>query len=303
MTALFALALALAAALAAAHGLADAWANGAAWTYDPWVVVPLYASGILYLRGTLRLWARGGHGRGVRRWQVACFWCGWTLLALALVSPLHWLGERLFVAHMLEHEIVMVAAAPLLAAARPVGAFLWGLPQGWRRALGGLARRAPVASAWRAISDPLAATLLHAVALWAWHMPLLYNAVLADVTAHRLQHVSFLVTALLFWWSLLYGRARARGYGAAVLYLFATMLHSAALGILLTLSRAVWYPAQGPFAAALGLTPLQDQQLAGLIMWVPAGLVYTAAALAFAARWIARAGDASLTGAQHAPAA
>ena len=69
-----------------------------------------------------------GPGRGVRHWQVACFWTGWTLLALALLSPLHWLGEHLFVAHMVEHEVLMVVAAPLLAVARPIGAFLWALP-------------------------------------------------------------------------------------------------------------------------------------------------------------------------------
>src|SRR5207249_7753312 len=67
--------------------------------------------------------------------------------------------------------------------------------------------------------------------------------------------------------------------------LFATMLHTGILGILLTLSRQVWYPAQAAFAAEWGLTPLEDQQLAGLVMWVPMGLIYTAAALAIAARW------------------
>jgi putative membrane protein len=301
MTALLTIALVLAAGPALAHGgLADAWTSGSTWTYDPWVVVPLYASGLLHLAGTLRLWRRAGQARGVRHWQVACFWSGWALLALALVSPLHWLGERLFLAHMIEHELIMVVAAPLLAAARPVGALLWALPQSFRRGLGRTARWRPVASVWRTVSDPLAAALLHAVALWAWHMPALYNAVLANPLMHRLQHVSFVLTALLFWWSLLYGRARERGYGAAVLYLFATMLHSAALGILLTLSRSVWYPEQAVFAAQIGLTPLEDQQLAGLVMWVPAGLIYTGAALLFAARWIERAGAASFAGGHHA---
>jgi putative membrane protein len=135
------------------------------------------------------------------------------------------------------------------------------------------------------------ATLLQAVALWAWHMPVLYNAALAYDGMHRLQHASFLITALLFWWSLFYGRARRRGYGAAVLYLFATTLNSAALGILLTLSRTVWYPRQAEFAAQWGLTPLEDQQLAGLVMWVPCGLLYTVAGLWFAALWITSAGS------------
>jgi putative membrane protein len=284
-------ALALTASAAAAHDGPHDEASVFAplWTFDPWVVVPLLVSATLYLGGTLRLWFHAGVGRGIRIWQAAAFWTGWLLLAVATVSPLHWLGERLFVAHMIEHEIIMVLAAPLIAAARPLGAFLWALPQDWRAALGRGARSGAMAASWRVLTDPLVATVLHALALWAWHMPLLYNAVLVSPAMHRLQHASFLVTALLFWWTLLYGRARRRGYGIAVLYIFATMLHSAALGILLTLSPRVWYPEQGAFAALCGLTPLEDQQLAGLVMWVPAGLIYTVIALVLAGRWIAAA--------------
>ena len=70
--------------------------------------------------------------------QAACFWLGWTLLALALVSPLHWLGEHLFTAHMIEHELLMVVAAPLLVLARPGGAMMWALPARWRGPIGGV---------------------------------------------------------------------------------------------------------------------------------------------------------------------
>jgi cytochrome c oxidase assembly factor CtaG len=80
---------------------------------------------------------------------------------------------------------------------------------------------------------------------------------------------------------------RPSGYGTAVLCLFVTSLQSGFLGVLLTLSRQPWYARQGEFALRYGLTPLEDQQLAGLVMWVPAGLAYTAAALVFAALWIA----------------
>jgi putative membrane protein len=281
---------------AAAHGdVAGTFAT--AWTYDPWIVVPLYACGTLYLIGTRKLWRHAGHGHGVRRWQVACFWTGWTALALALVSPLHWLGERLFVAHMIEHEALMVVAAPLLAVARPIGAVLWAIPQGWRVRLGGAAQSALIEAPWRLLRNPLVATVVHGIALWAWHMPVLYNAVLADVPMHRLQHASFFFSAVLFWWSLFYGPLRERGYGIAVGCLFFTSLQSAMLGIFLTLARQPWYPQQGEFAAMCGLTPLEDQQLAGLVMWIPPGLVYLGFALFFAGRWIAWATDA---GGRHA---
>jgi cytochrome c oxidase assembly factor CtaG len=184
----------------------------------------------------------------------------------------------------------MVLAAPLLVVARPVGAMLWAVPAPWRRGAGGFARTPVIAALWSRLTDPAIATILHAVALWGWHVPAFYDAALASDRLHWLQHLSFFVTALLFWWSLLRGRARERGYGAAVFYLFATSLHSGFLGVLLSMARQPLYPIQTRNALEWGLTPLEDQQLAGLIMWVPAGLVYLAAALALAGLWIARSG-------------
>jgi putative membrane protein len=296
-----ALALLLAASPAPAHHPATHYARiDVAWTYDPRVLVPLCLSAFLYLVGTLRLWRRAGSGRGVSYGQAASFGAGWAFLALALVSPLHWLGEHLFTAHMIEHEILMVVAAPLLVLARPGGAMMWALPASWRGPVGGIERIPAFAAAWRFLTDPLVATILHGVALWAWHMPILYNAVLANGFAHWLQHLSFFITALLFWWALLWGRARTRGYGAAVFYLFVTALHTSLLGVLLTVSKSLWYPAQTVFAADFGLTPLEDQQVAGLVMWVPAGVVYAGAALALAGVWISRAGGRLRTGGAHA---
>jgi putative membrane protein len=297
MTALVAIVLLLAwQSPSLAHGDIDAL-TPAAWTYDPWVVLPLYTSAILYLIGILRLWRRAGLGHGVQLWQVACFWSGWTCLALALLSPLHWLGERLFVAHMLEHEVLMIVAAPLLAIARPIGGFLWALPRPWRKRVGAMAQRPLLAAPWRVLRNPLTATLLQGIGLWGWHLPILYNMVLTDIMMHRAQHASFFFSAVLFWWSLFYGPMRERGYGVAVACLFFTSLHSAILGIFLTLARAPWYPQQSNFAELCGLTPLEDQQLAGLVMWVPPGLLYLGFALFFAGRWISQAGH---VGGHHA---
>jgi putative membrane protein len=273
---------------AAAHGDAGATLGIATWTYDAWIMMPLYFVALLYLIGTTRLWCRAGHGRGVHHWQAACFWSGWTILALALLSPLHWLGERLFVAHMIEHELLMVVATPLLAMARPTAAMLWALPQRWRGTVGSWTQSSVIYVPWRLLRVSLVATVLHAIALWVWHMPQLYNTVLTNLTMHRLQHASFFFTALLFWWSLFYGPARKRGYGIAVVCLFFTSVQCAILGIFLTLSRAPWYPEQEEFTSIFGFTPLEDQQLAGLVMWVPSGFVYLGFALYFAGQWISR---------------
>ena len=149
---------------------------------------------------------------------------------------------------------------------------------------------------WRIASTAWFATALQAAALWVWHVPALYNAVLVSPALHRLQHLSFFFSALLFWWVLINPRARPSGYGVAVLCLFVTAVHSSFLGVLLTLSRQPWYARQGEFASQFGLTPIEDQQLAGLVMWVPAGLVYTAAALGFAALFVADSSKKTVAG-------
>ncbi|HEX2188904.1 MAG TPA: cytochrome c oxidase assembly protein, partial [Longimicrobiaceae bacterium] len=151
---------------------------------------------------------------------------------------------------------------------------------------GGWARGGRVRAAWGALTAPSAAWLLHAAAIWLWHLPALYQATLASDAVHGLQHLSFLGTALLFWWALAHGRRGRTGYGAAVLALFTTALHSGGLGALLTFSPRPWYPAYAESTAAWGLTPLEDQQLAGLIMWIPAGVSYLIAGLLLLAGWM-----------------
>jgi cytochrome c oxidase assembly factor CtaG len=269
----------------------EPWLAAQRWNLDPLTIVPLAISMSLYVIGVGRLWQRAGVGKGVRRWQVRCFALGWCLLVLALVAPLYWLGERLFVAHMVEHEVLMALAAPLIAVARPAGAMFWGFPASWRGPIGAVGKSRIFSRFWRHITEPGTATILHGIALWAWHVPVLYEAALVHSLVHWLQHLSFFLTAVLFWWALLRGKARERGYGTAVLYLFATTLHTAALGICLTLARRPLYPFQTQDSIAWGVSALEDQQLAGLVMWVPAGLVYAIAALMLAAVWITWSGE------------
>lgn len=258
----------------------------AAWPLEPGVLAPLLLAGWLYARGTERLWRSAGAGRGVRRREAACFAAGWLALAVALASPLHPLGNALFSAHMVQHELLVALAAPLLVLGRPLVPLLWALPPGWRRAAGAAARGRAVRAGWRALTAPFAAWLLHAAALWLWHLPGPYQAALGGDAAHALQHASFLGTGLLFWWSVAHGRGGRTGHGAAAAYLFATAMHSGGLGALLTFARSPWYPAYAGATEAWGLTPLEDQQLAGLVMWIPGGLAYLVAALVLVAAWM-----------------
>jgi putative membrane protein len=198
------------------HGIA------AMWTFDPWIVTPLFIGGVLYAMGLAVLWRRAGADRRIRGWQAAAYFAGWMSLAIALVSPLHWLGEHVFTFHMIEHEIVMAISAPLLVMARPIGALLWSLPRDARLALGHLLRRPSVDAAWRWLSGGRNATLLHGLAIWSWHAPSMFDAAVANIAVHRLQHLSFLLTAILFWWSVLQRSVS----GVAAWHLFITMLHT-----------------------------------------------------------------------------
>ena len=256
-----------------------------AWSLEPGVVLPLALGAWLYARGLRALWDQAGTGHGIRRWQAWSAAAGWMVLLVALISPVDALGGVLFSAHMAQHELLMAVAAPLLVLGRPVLAMLWALPVGWRRIAGRWAAAAPVRKSWRALTWPSAAWVLHAIAIWGWHSPRLYDAAVARESVHALQHASFLGTALLFWWALICGHAARRRYGAAVLYLFTTAVHTTALGAVLALASRPLYMVYTS-TAAWGLTPLEDQQLAGLIMWVPAGVAYLIAALAFVLAWL-----------------
>jgi putative membrane protein len=261
----------------------DLWQS---WALEPGIVISLALAALLYTAG---LAARGGRqALRVRHAQAAavCFALGWLALAFALVSPLHPLGNALFSAHMLQHEILMLIAAPLLVLSRPVAVFVWAFPMPWRTGLGALAHRRPIRSTWRFLTNPWFAFAFHAAALWVWHIPSLFQATLESEAIHTFQHSSFFGSALLFWWALMHGREGRLAYGAAVFYVFTTGLHSSVLGALLTFARVPWYPAYAESATAWGLTALEDQQLAGLIMWVPAGCVFLIAGLAFFAAWL-----------------
>lgn len=190
---------------------------------------------------------------------------------------------------MIEHEIIMAVSAPLLVIARPVGTILWSLPRSGRLAAGRLMRHPATHACWDRLSAGRNATLLHGIAIWIWHAPVLFDAAVLDTMLHRLQHISFLATAVLFWWSV-FRRSEA---GAAAWHVFLTMLHTSVLGALMALAPRVLYQQQTAAAAAWGLTSLEDQQLAGIIMWVPAGTIYAGTALALIALWIRQAGEQS----------
>ncbi len=271
------------------RGSIPAAARIAGWTVDPAILAPLALGLVLYMAGTVRLWRSAGPSRGASYWQVASFVAGWLCAAAALASPLHALSRELFTAHMIEHELVMAIAAPLLVLSRPLPVLLWAFPASWRPNVARAGKTFAYLIGWEFLSRPLVATALHAAAIWIWHVPALFDAALENEVLHWLQHLSFFVTAMFFWWALFSTRRRL---GVAIACLFVTGLHTSVLGVLLAMARQPLYPTQARLAARLGTDPLLDQQLAGIIMWVPAGFIYAAAGLTLAGLLITRWSEA-----------
>ncbi|HEU4643045.1 MAG TPA: cytochrome c oxidase assembly protein [Gemmatimonadaceae bacterium] len=273
------------------------------WSWEPGAVASLVMIAAAYAAGAYRLRARARLGRAVARRGVAAFAAGWLVTAVALLSPLHALGERRFSAHMVQHELLMVVAAPLLVLARPLPAMVWALPRRARLSVAGWGTGRLWRGVWAVASAPVVAWWVHALAIWLWHVPAAYDAALGSEALHALEHMSFLGAAVLYWWSVLRG-GRGRS-GVGVLSLFTTAVHTSVLGALLTFAPHPLYAAYvergiGGVGAGVGAAAaLADQQLAGLVMWVPAAASYVIVALCLMVRWIreadARAARAELT--------
>lgn len=254
------------------------------WTFELNITLPLIILLAMYTVGAVRR----RHAAQLAKQHFA-FVSSWLLLCAALISPLHELGDQLFSAHMLQHEILILLAAPLLSASHCSVTLLWSLPGAVRSRMGIWLRDITASRSGILLLTPLSAWLLHFIALWGWHLPVLYQATLRYESIHALQHLSFFVTAVIFW-STLYGAGRsAMSYGAGVIYVFATAASCTALGALLTFSTILWYPIYAQRTYAWHLTPLQDQQIGGLIMWVPSSLVFIAIGIFLFARWLREA--------------
>ncbi len=276
------LAAAMVPACALARGTAEHAPGALGWNADPLVLLPVAAAALLYGAGclALHLWRRGGT---VRSGEAAAFAGGLAAVLVALVSPMDPVAERFLSVHVGQHELLMLVAAPLVVVGRPLVPFLAALPPALQGRVLRLARSRPVIFTWAALTAPLVAVCLHAAARWLWHLPLLFDAALASRPVHALQHAAFFFTAVFFWWSVVHGRHGRAGHGMAVFAVFATAAHTVLLGAIVTLAPAPLYPT---YARLLGGAALADQTVAGLVLCVPAGALFTLAGLALLAAWL-----------------
>ncbi len=252
-----------------------------AWEWRPDVLAALCIVSLVYVRGWVILRRRGFPkvASGVR---LAASLAGWGIVGAALLSPLDLLQRRLLSAHMVQHELLMVAGPPLILAGRPVPVAFWGLPADVRTWAGRAGRpRGPARGAFDLLTAPLPAWLVSTGILWTWHVPAVYNAVESNGMLHNAQHLCFLVAGLLFWWPVIGAPPRTRSLSLPALsaYLLAGMTQRSLLGALITLSRRVLYP---HYAAVRGIgaaAALDDQHVAGAVMWFGSGIVLLAITL------------------------
>jgi cytochrome c oxidase assembly factor CtaG len=268
---------------ASAHSGGEGGQAGFELTFETVLIATLVVGALLYARGVDTLWRRAGVGRGVRRGEALNFVLGWAALAASLLSPIDEWSDRSFAVHMIQHEMLMVVAAPLIVLGRPLEAWTWAVSPSARRFFASALKTPVLRAISGVIMTSLGAWVLHALALWLWHLPILFQAALRHPGVHIVQHSCFFFSALAYWWTVFGGRARLPK-GSSIASLFTTMLHTSALGALLTFAVSPWYAADG--ARAFGLSPLEDQQLGGLIMWIPGGMAYMIAGLVIVGRWL-----------------
>jgi putative membrane protein len=263
--------------LAHAFDPAAVWSR---WDLEPFQFVPALI--VLGLYG-IGLYATGI--RAVSRARALSFVAGVFIALGAVVSPLHGAAEAKFSMHMVQHQILMLVAAPLLIAGRPALVMALALPFRVRRWGMALGHTKAMSVELRWLRNPLIILLVYAGVLWVWHLPGPYDAAVRSSTVHAVEHIAFLGISLAFWAGVMRTGPRRRvRYVPSILLVLGTMLLSSWLAAILTFGR-IAYPIYVQRAALLHIDPLVDQQLAGTLMWVPSTIVYFGIFAVLFVRW------------------
>lgn len=276
------------------------------WRLD--VILVLALAGTLYTTGWWRLRERTRHSRkryqhrerrtAHSRWPLAAGWrlaaylLGLLFIGLALLSPVDVLGGQLFFMHMIQHLLLIMIAPPLLLVANPLPFILWGLPASLRLRLG-RALSVPLHSTslfrrgLRAVTGSGFVWLFWVVALVGWHDPTAYNAALRDDFIHDLEHLSFFLASMFFWWRVTGAGPRIhkqRSLIGRIALLIGAIPPNMLIGLVLAFATESIYTYYLDVPRLWGIDVLTDQQIGGVIMWVPGSMMYLIAALILIAR-------------------
>jgi cytochrome c oxidase assembly factor CtaG len=243
-------------------------------TTEPLVLAPVLVAAALYARGFTTLARRMPDRFGA--WTIIAFTAGLAVVLLAASPPLDELSHALLQAHMSQHLMLMLVAPPLLWMGAPVAPLLLGLPRPLRRAVArGLGT--PVARRLaRALGNPALGWAAFVIAFWCWHVPALYDLALRSHAWHHVEHASFFATALLFWRPVILPWPSRASWPrwAMIPYLVLAEFHNTTLAAILTFSDRVIYPAYEYVPRPWSMSALEDQSIAGAIMWGPGSIAF-----------------------------
>jgi putative membrane protein len=274
------------------------------WDWKIEVISVLALAGTFYSRGwwQLRRRSRGAAKRyrhALRSrwrlavsWRLVAYWSGLFIIALALLSPIDALGQQLFFMHMVQHLLLIMVAPPLLLVANPMPFLLWGLPSRWRKKVGrlishALHRKSGFRRGLRSATQPGIVWLVWVISLIGWHDPSLYNAALRYEWVHNLEHLTFFIASMLLWWHLTGAGPRLHKQFSLVGrigLLISLVPPNMMTGVVLSFAEEGFYSYYETVPRLWGFDVLMDQQLGGLIMWIPGSMMYIIATLIFIGR-------------------
>src|SRR5579864_8166337 len=277
------------------------WLNPLTWPIEPWVLLGVEITAMLYLwgrsshtpspsRGARNSPSplRGGSGRG---WRQLCFWLGLATILLALDTPVEYYARTLFWVHMTQHLLLIMVAAPLLVAGSPSIQIWRGLPLKIRRPVARFAVKHPAFAGPRrlfaVIATPVGAWILSSANLWFWHWPPAYDLTLRSHTVHHVEHALFLGLGILFWAQVIdqYPFKVRLAPFKRVAYVFTATIQSWALAALLAFATSPFYAyALLPWRPG-GISALTDQQFGAGMMWVPGSITYSIVFIAAIYQW------------------
>jgi putative membrane protein len=246
------------------------WTN---WSLDPIALIGIPLAAFLYYRGLQSL---GERRRFHGTWRPSSFYAGLFALAVALLSPLDHLSDELFMAHMTQHMLLMMVGVPLVLLGAPIIPVLRGIPRPIRRRIViPTFQSLPVRFVLRTLSRPLVAWPAFVFSMFAWHLPSLYEAALANEGLHLAEHAVFAIGAYLFWWNVIdpHPLRPNLSYLVRIPYIFITVVPAFVLGAFLTFAGEPWYETYIVSAPLYGFSGIEDQQLGGVIMWIPGSLI------------------------------
>lgn len=257
------------------------------WDWRPEVLVILITLALVYVRGWLRLRrktrAEGQRTRWAAGWRLATYWLGLASIGVSLMSPIDVLSGQLFFLHMTQHLLLSMAAVPLMLIGDPFPVLMWGLPAAARRPVTALLNdRSPWRRMLARLTTPGISWLAYVTVLIGWHDPTLYDLALRNNAVHDIQHLCFFFTTALLWWHVL-GCAprlhRSLSIGQRIIYTISVVPVNMIIGVVIAFAPQPVYPYYANVPRITSLSVMQDQMIAGILMWIPGSEMFFWAAL------------------------